>query len=370
MARKPPAETKTTAGKKTAAKKAAVTKRAAKKTPSKKIAAKKTAAKKVVAKKAVAKKSAAKKAAATKTAAKKTSARTAAREGALQTLVKTAARRSSARISATRRAAARKVESHEALVKKTVSEAPKRARKAAKKTRAKKATQTRAPGAATGKTARSRIDARAAKKLSSPVLRNGARTPVAASAATRSKGKASPAGGRRPPFRLHSLGVRDAHATDWPQIERLLNQTFEREREALQIMGVRASGGPALALVAEYEGEIVGYLAFHALRIEGNGGSLAAAALAPLAVAASRQSRGVGSTLLAAGLEAVRAAGFDAVFVSGPPAYFERFGFSAQDAQRFEGPYSGDAFLALLEAGADTPQGGRLVYPDLLLPQA
>ncbi|MDB5572739.1 MAG: GCN5-related N-acetyltransferase, partial [Hyphomicrobiales bacterium] len=238
--------------------------------------------------------------------------------------------------------------------------------KAAKKPRASKAAkQARAPGAAPGKTARSRIDARAAKKLSSPVLRGSARTPVPAHAATSSRGAKPAAAGRRPPFRLHSLGVRDAHATDWPQVERLLAQAFDERAGAAQAAALRAGPGPALALVAEYEGEIVGYLAFHPVGVEN--ATIAAAALAPLAVAPDRQGKGVGSTLLAAGLEAARSAGFEAVFVNGPPAFFERFGFSAQDAKGFEGPFSGEEFLVLTQSG-DAVASGRLVYPAALLP--
>ncbi len=395
MARKPPAKTTATAGKLSAAKggagKAAVKKRGAKKAAGKNVAAKKTVAKKLAAKKIAAKNTSAKKVPAKKAVAKsaskaaKRASKSPSHRLASEAQAKPAARRVTSRISATRRAAARKIESHEALVKKQLAEPPKRGRKAAKsaksaaksagkKARASKTAQTRPPSATPGKTARSRIDARASQKLSSPVLRGGARTPVSPDASTRSKGSTKratsggAASGRRAPFRLHSLGVRDAHPTDWPQIERLLNQTFERDLEATQIAAARAAGGPALALVAEYEGEIVGYLAFHALEAQLGGAPLAAAALAPLAVAGARQGRGIGSTLLSAGLEAARATGFEALFVTGAPGFFERFGFNAQDAGRFEAPSLGEALLALLERATDPEARGRLAYPAPIAP--
>ncbi len=288
------------------------------------------AAKKARASKAV------RKAAATKTA-KRAARATLSKRAASKAIP--AARRSKPRISAGRRATPRKVSSREALAKKTLAK-PVAVRKPAKKRPAKRAPATKAAG----KTARSRLAARAAQKLAAPVLRDGARRRVVKPTAPRPEPGAAPA--RRGPFRLHSLGVRDEHPTDRSGIEALLREAFGRTDEVVSLDKIRAKGDIALSLVAEYESAIVGHVAFSKVDARLNGRAVKALALASLAVSPPRQGKGVGSVLVAAGLEAARTGGVDAVFVVGDPAYFRRFGFSAEAAAAFESEANGD-LLAL-----------------------
>jgi putative acetyltransferase len=52
------------------------------------------------------------------------------------------------------------------------------------------------------------------------------------------------------------------------------------------------------------------------------------------------------------------------VVVLGHPAYYPRFGFSAQLAERFQAPFSGPSFMALeLVPGALAGVNGRVRYP-------
>ena len=84
------------------------------------------------------------------------------------------------------------------------------------------------------------------------------------------------------------------------------------------------------SLVATLDGEIVGHVAFTACAVEGS--DLTASMLAPLAVRPDCQRQGIGSAIVNAGLQQLRAAGVDVVFVLGDPAYYSRFGFN-QDTQ-------------------------------------
>ena len=84
---------------------------------------------------------------------------------------------------------------------------------------------------------------------------------------------------------------------------------------------------PSLSLVAENDGAIVGHVLFTAVQIEQMHRPVSARILAPLGVLPAHQNTGIGSALVRDGLERLRAAEVDLVFVLGHPAYYPRFGF-------------------------------------------
>ena len=84
--------------------------------------------------------------------------------------------------------------------------------------------------------------------------------------------------------------------------------------------------------------------------------------LAPLAVALSHQGRGIGATILRAGLDRLIARREEIAFVLGDPALYGRFGFSAEDARAFASPYAGPHFM-VRRLAASAPRRGRLRYP-------
>lgn len=368
------------AARRAAARKAAVQKTSlaaarpsARKAPAAKSAAGKKAASKTSARKTVGKgasgREGVRKQAGSKVAAKSpvaARAKKSVRKPAAGATPQPAPRRAAPRISAGRRAKARKATSREALAKKTLGK-PAAARKPAKKPARKRPAKTVAASgakAAGKKTARSRIVGRASTKLTPPVLRDAARRRVEKPTAPRPQKRAAP--GRKPPFRLHGLGVRDEHATDRPLIEALLTETFGRDEEAGVLRQLRDDGDLVIALVAEYEGDIIGHIAFSRVEAQIDGKKVKAVALAPLAVLPSRQGRGVGSVLVSSGLEAAGAAGYEAVFVVGEAGYYQRFGFSAEAASPCESVWK-DALLGLeLKPGALAGARGALVHPAAL----
>lgn len=92
--------------------------------------------------------------------------------------------------------------------------------------------------------------------------------------------------------------------------------------------------------------------------------TVAAAALAPLAVLPEYQRRGLGAELIARGLDLLRENGERIVLVLGHPEYYPRFGFSAENARNLESPFPPEAYMALeLIPGALDGVRGKVKYP-------
>ena len=133
------------------------------------------------------------------------------------------------------------------------------------------------------------------------------------------------------------MEIRYAKPEDEASIHGLYFQVFaEDEREAVARLAcellIRVETPADRSFVATVEGRIVGHVAFSPVAL-GDDSQGSASILAPLAVAPEFQKRGMGSALVQHGLEWMRRGGLDLVFVYGDPNYYERFGFSAQDAE-------------------------------------
>ena len=160
------------------------------------------------------------------------------------------------------------------------------------------------------------------------------------------------------------IAIREETPEDFPAIREVNALAFGTAEEAELVDRLRADGDVLVSLVACDGGDVVGHILFSALPIETAGRTVRAAALAPMAVRPERQRQGFGSALVRRGLEACRALGVEAVVVLGHPAYYPRFGFSAETARHLEAPFSGPAFMALeLTPGALDGVSGRVRYP-------
>lgn len=160
--------------------------------------------------------------------------------------------------------------------------------------------------------------------------------------------------------------VRRYLAADRAFVANLLRAAFGGNAEAKLVARLRAEPAMAFELVAEdAAGVVLGHIAFSHLSVTSEGGrSLVALALAPLAVAPDVQRQGVGSHLVEAALDICRKLGVQLVVVLGDPAYYRRFGFSAEAAQRLRTPYDGEALQALeLAPGALGGVEWTVVYP-------
>lgn len=97
--------------------------------------------------------------------------------------------------------------------------------------------------------------------------------------------------------------------------------------EGAIVDALRDAGALTLSLVAEQDGAMVGHVAFSPVRIGGR--DLGWFGLGPVSVLPSLQRGGIGKTLIEAGLEQLRQRGASGCVVLGDPAYYGRFGFTA-----------------------------------------
>lgn len=154
--------------------------------------------------------------------------------------------------------------------------------------------------------------------------------------------------------------IRDLLAEDAAAVDALLAASFEERGEADLVTALRQADDLALELVAEIEGRVVGHAAFPRLHSEAG---LALAALAPLTVDAEHRRQGLGEALTKQGLSTLGERGLHWCLVLGDPAYYGRFGFSAEAASGFATPYDGAHQMAVRLAPNSPPAAGRVVYP-------
>ncbi|MEL7526613.1 MAG: N-acetyltransferase [Pseudomonadota bacterium] len=154
-----------------------------------------------------------------------------------------------------------------------------------------------------------------------------------------------------------SLTIRDVGAKDEAAVRDIVAATFPSDMEARLVEKLRHCGALVLEQVAvNTDGKMLGHIAYSRVTPAaiGPGQGLQVACLAPVSVWPEMQRQGIGSALITASLKKLKEIGEDLVLVLGPPSYYPRFGFDPVLARKVQGPYAGDAFmaLALTEAGS------------------
>jgi len=159
--------------------------------------------------------------------------------------------------------------------------------------------------------------------------------------------------------------IRNERLEDCAAIRLVNEEAFGRPDEADLVDRLRAQGVVLASFVAEVEGLIVGHILFSRMSIETADYSVAAVALAPLAVMPKFQRQGIATLLMAHGLAWLRGGIEQVVFVLGPPDYYQRFGFSIEKARFIESPFNPKSFMAL-ELTPHALEGirGTVRYPD------
>ncbi len=156
--------------------------------------------------------------------------------------------------------------------------------------------------------------------------------------------------------------MREELPQDSPAVRGLLVEAFGGEIEARLVERLRAAGKSRLALVAEDEDRVLGYVLFSPILV---GDDRPALALAPVAVLPAFQRLGIGSALVSAGLQRLREGDDARVLVLGDPAFYTRFGFvpAAGFGLRCPFPAPEEAFMALeLQPGAFSGCEGPVRY--------
>lgn len=162
----------------------------------------------------------------------------------------------------------------------------------------------------------------------------------------------------------YTVIIRAETATDDSMIRQVNEAAFGGAEEADLVEALRTEGVVLLSAVAESDSRIVGHILFSRMSIETPAGTIAAVALAPVAVLPGCQRQGIGGRLIRYGLDALRDAGERIVIVVGHAAYYPRFGFSTARARSLEHPFPPEVFMALeLSPGALDRIQGRVRYP-------
>lgn len=134
---------------------------------------------------------------------------------------------------------------------------------------------------------------------------------------------------------LPEVTIRRERAGDAAAIGELVTAAFfgkpyAEGDEAELVEKLRARDALPVSLVAECDGTIVGQAAFSPARA--SDGAPGWYALGPLAVHPAHQRRGIGATLVRAGLAAIAELGASGCILTGAPRYYSRFGFELSPA--------------------------------------
>lgn len=139
---------------------------------------------------------------------------------------------------------------------------------------------------------------------------------------------------------IDNLKIRPEKEGDIVRIEEIVITAFAAveyasQTEHLIVAALRKQGALTVSLVAEYEENVIGHIAFSPITIDGE--DYAWYGLGPIAVDPDYQTQGIGSKLALAGLDVLKALGAKGCVVLGNPDYYGRFGFKSNDALRLEG---------------------------------
>jgi putative acetyltransferase len=160
------------------------------------------------------------------------------------------------------------------------------------------------------------------------------------------------------------LTIRPEQPRDIPSVREVNLSAFPTPAEADLVDVLRIAAAPAISLVADLDESVVGHIFFSPVTLA-NWPDLRVMGLAPLAVGSRWQRRGIGSALVAAGVESCRQRGCEAIVVLGHAGFYPRFGFVP--ASRFgigcEYDVPDDHFMALeLQRGILRDKSGTVRY--------
>ncbi|MEW8505392.1 MAG: N-acetyltransferase [Candidatus Thiodiazotropha sp.] len=153
------------------------------------------------------------------------------------------------------------------------------------------------------------------------------------------------------------MKIRESSETDRFGIEYVHTQAFG-EDEGPVIAGLVSDllkdekAFPLLSLVAVENAKIVGHVLYTNAVVTQSTEAVSAQLLAPLGILPETQNQGIGAQLVNEGIERLKKAGIDMVFVLGHPTYYPRFGFSTAGILGLEAPYpipehNADAWMVL-----------------------
>lgn len=168
------------------------------------------------------------------------------------------------------------------------------------------------------------------------------------------------------------LKIRQEEENDFKAVFNLIENAFEKEeysdhKEQFLVERLRRSDAyiPELALIAEQDERIVGYLLLTKIKDE-NGKEAESLALAPVAVLQDSQGKGIGGQLIRYAHEKAREMGFGSIVLLGHEKYYPRFGYELTSKYGIRLPFdvpSENCMVIELVTGALQDVQGVVEYP-------
>lgn len=155
------------------------------------------------------------------------------------------------------------------------------------------------------------------------------------------------------PIELRSESSDDIAAIEFLTAAAFLHTQHTSHCEQFIVNALRKAGKLAISLVAEKDGALVGHVACSPVTI--SDGRRGWYGLGPIAAAPACQNRGIGSRLMAQSIAELQKLGAAGCVLLGDPAFYGRFGFTAQPALILA-DVPPEYFLVLLFRG-DIPVG-------------
>lgn len=135
-------------------------------------------------------------------------------------------------------------------------------------------------------------------------------------------------------FQPDQLILRQENEADWFETEAMTREAFWNlfkagcdEHFLLHRLRTDPAYLPALAIVAEYEGRIIGSIHYTLATVSTDEQTYEVITFGPVSVLPEYQKLGIGSLLIRHTIELAKALGYPAIIIHGHPAYYPRFGF-------------------------------------------
>ena len=130
---------------------------------------------------------------------------------------------------------------------------------------------------------------------------------------------------------------------------------------------VRAGDHLLAERVAVLDGAVVGHVGISHCWIDARRELVSACLLSPLSTASAAQGRGIGTSLVAAAIEAARDLGRPALFLEGSPAFYSARGFEPASAYGIEAPSRRvpEPAFQVASFGLEEWMAGRVVCPEV-----
>ena len=160
------------------------------------------------------------------------------------------------------------------------------------------------------------------------------------------------------------LIISEARKSDWRQLAGLYPAAFPDEDLLPLLKGLLNLPSGFFSVVAMNSDELVGHAGFTLCGVAE--GDAVVGLVGPVAVSPHEQRQGVGSALMSVGMDALARYGAAKAFVFGDPAYYHRFGFTAEKDVTTPCPIPPEwreAWQSISLSNVETNLAGTLVVP-------